>query len=79
MKNLENPLVNVVVEYSEAEEKANIIMRFNGPQLDESNIQNELSFAMLARIIRKFNYDRTDEEDYPNRFALEIDNKSVSK
>jgi polar amino acid transport system ATP-binding protein len=79
MKNLENPLINVVVEYSEAEEKANMIMRFNGPELDESSIQNELSYAMLARIVRKFNYDQTNAEEYPNRFVFEIDNKSVSR
>jgi polar amino acid transport system ATP-binding protein len=79
MKNLEDPLINVLVEYSEAEEKVNMIMRFNGAELDESSIQNDLSFAMLASIVRKVDYDRTDAEDYPNRFVLEIDNKSVSR
>ena len=60
LKNLENPLINVTVEYSEAEETANMIMCFNGPVLDESSIKNELSYTMLERIIRKFNYDQTD-------------------
>ena len=79
LKNIEDPLINAVVEYSEAEEKVTMIMRFNGPELDEFSINSELSFAMLKRIVRKFNYDRIDSEDYSNRFVFEIDNKSVSR
>ena len=78
MKNLEEPQVETVVEYSQAEEKVYMTMRFNGPELDDSSIVNELSFAMLKRIAHEFRYDRTDAEDYPNRFVFEIDNHSVS-
>ena len=53
-------------------------MRFNGPELDEFSIVNELSYAMLMSIVHEFKYDRTDAEDYPNRFVFEIDNHSLS-
>lgn len=79
MKNLEDPLIDVVVEYAGAEEKANMIMRFNGAELKESDIQNELSLSMLMSFARNFNYDRSDAEDYPNRFTFEVDNKSISR
>lgn len=77
MKNLKNPLIDVIVEYSDAEDKVYMIMRFNGPKPDESNINNELSYAMLKSIISEFTYECTEEEDYPNKLTFEIDNKRV--
>lgn len=72
MKSLENPRIQVIVEYSEAEEKASMMFHFNGSELDLSSISNELSVTVLKGIIRNFRYDRTDEKEYPNQFVFEL-------
>ncbi len=72
MKLLENPRIQVIVEYSEAEESASMMFRFNGSELDISGISNELPVTVLKGIIRNFRYDRTDEREYPNQFVFEL-------
>ena len=69
---LEDPRIRVVTEYSEAEEKAVMILRYNGPERDVTQTGDELSVTMLKGISSKVSWSATGDEAYPNELEIVI-------
>ena len=72
MPRLEDPRLDVIVEYSEAEEKALMTVLSNGPQFDIERVKDDLSAVVLKGIISNFSYERKESNSYPNRIVFEM-------
>ena len=55
---LKDPRVSVTIEYSEEEAKALMTVRANGPQLTMSELQDDISVAVLKGIVSHPHYER---------------------
>ena len=69
---LESPRVRAVVEYSEAEERAAMDVRYNGPRNDITRSGDELSLSLLRGMTSGMEYSAGESEDFPNRLTMQI-------
>lgn len=68
---LDQPHIRVVTEYSEAEEKAVMIIRFNDPPTEEMPAIDELAVSVL-KVIPRLEQSKTESPEYPNEVRMEI-------
>ena len=69
---LDEPKVNVVVEYNERDNKTEITVRYNGPEFDPCSSDHELSLAVLKRSISNMVHTPDEGEGYTNRVFIEL-------
>ena len=67
---LEKPLIQAVIEYSEADEQATMTVRYNGPRYDVLENGDELSRSLLAGIAKDVSYGAVDADDFTNGLTL---------
>ena len=69
---LDEPKINVVVEYNEKEDKTEVTVRYNGPEFDPWISDNDLSLAVLKRSVSSMSYTADSGEGYTNRVFMEL-------
>ena len=69
---LEKPHINVVTEYSEAEERATMIVRHNDPAEGAAPVVDELSVTLLKGIVSRMEYSAADSEEYSHTLTMEF-------
>ena len=69
---LENPRIRAVAEYSEAAESADVTVCWNGPELDISRSNGDLSLVVLKGMIGGMHYTRTEADDLPNKLSMTV-------
>ena len=72
MSVLEQPRIEVVVEYAQVEERATLTARYNGPHRDVTQEGDELSLALLKGMVTQMQYSERDDPQYPNQVVLEL-------
>ena len=70
---LDEPKINVAVEYNEGEDKTEVTVRYNGPQFDPRSSDNELSLAVLKNAVSSMTHAPDSEDGYTNRVFMELD------
>ena len=66
------PQAQVTVEYSQEQEQAEMIVRYNGPRQDLTRQGNELSLRVLKGAVSDVQYTVLEEEALPNQLNLKI-------
>ncbi len=69
---LEEPRLEAVVEYSEAEERSTLSVRYSGQRYDVTQAGDELSLMMLNGITSGMEYRWDEAAPLPNQLALTI-------
>jgi polar amino acid transport system ATP-binding protein len=72
MSVLEQPRIEVVVEYAQAEERSTLTVRYNGAHRDVTQEGDELSMALLKGMVTQMQYSERDDPQYPNQVVLEL-------
>ena len=68
----EDPRIHIVVEYSEAEEKAEMAVRYDGHAGDITKTGDELSLSVLKSAVTEMAYSRQESDALPNQLLLTI-------
>ncbi len=69
---LDEPKINVAVEYNEAENKTEVTVKYNGPEFDPRGSSNDLALAVLKRSVKNMSHSSIDEEEYTNRVFMDL-------
>lgn len=69
---LEQPDVQVVIEYSEAEESAVLTVRYNGTAFDVTARGEKLSLKVLQSAVSDMDYTWDEKAERPNQTVLRI-------
>ena len=69
---LREPVIRIVVEYSETAESAVMTIRYNGPAFDVTAAAEELSRKVLESAVSEMVYEQTGHPDCPNQMTLRI-------
>ena len=69
---LEEPVVHLAVEYSEAEESAVMTIRYNGQAFDVTGLEDELSRKVLKSAVSEMTYTRDEDAECPNQITAYI-------
>ena len=70
MPALEAPRVQAVIEYAEADARATMTMRWNGPGYDVLKSEDELSRSLLLGITDDISYDTAAADGFTNCATL---------
>ena len=66
------PQIQVVIEYSEAEEAAAFTVNYNGGRFDVLTEGDELSLAVLKSTVTESAYSWAEDKELPNELSLKI-------
>ena len=69
---LTDPKVNVLVEYSEKEDRTMITVKYNGPAFDPNGTDNDIALAMLRNAAGNIVHNSISEDDYTNLVIMEL-------
>ena len=69
---LDAPRVQAVIEYSEAEEKAALTLRYNGEPRDITQGGDDLSLTVLKGIASRTQYAAAESGDYANQIVIDL-------
>lgn len=69
---LENPRVQAVCEYSEATEAAVWTIRYAGPRCDMSQMEDDLSLAVLKGIAERTEYIWSQNNPMGNQLTIQV-------
>ena len=69
---LEDSRIQTVIEYSEAEDRATMTVRYNGPRLDVLKLEDELPRSVLQGVVSEIDYDESGQSEFTNQITLEI-------
>ena len=69
---LTDPKVNVLVEYSEKEDRTMITVKYNGPAFDPNGTDNDIALAMLRNAAGNIVHSSISEDDYTNLVIMEL-------
>ncbi|MCR4909551.1 MAG: amino acid ABC transporter ATP-binding protein [Lachnospiraceae bacterium] len=69
---LEDPDINVTIEYSAVKENSKVTVKSNGHAFDGLRIENDLAVSVLKGIISDFHYERLDEGELRNLIIVEL-------
>lgn len=67
---LKSPRIQVITEYSGADEQATMTVHYNGSKQDILETGDELSKALLMGITKDISYEEADEDDFSNCLTL---------
>ena len=67
---LASPRIQAVIEYSEADERATMTVRYNGEPRDITAEGDELSLTLLRGVAADMRYSALDDAAYPNQLDL---------
>lgn len=71
---LDEARIQAVCEYSEATESADWTFRWDGPPVDVTKTDDELSLAVLKGMTAAMDYARAEENELPNMLRLKMKN-----
>lgn len=71
LPNLSDPKINVIVEYSEIDEKTVVSVRYNGPEFEPSVSDDKLAWAILQQSVTDLRYTPISEGVYTNLVTIE--------
>ncbi|MCR5748150.1 MAG: amino acid ABC transporter ATP-binding protein [Lachnospiraceae bacterium] len=69
---LEDPVIDVAVEYSDIEEKAVMTFRYNGPAVDITKSGDKLSLSLLKGIASSIEYSLSESENCVNELVIRL-------
>ena len=76
MDKLDNPLVNVVLEYSNQTEKLKMTVKYNGDYFNPKDSDNGLSYHVLKSAMDGIEYSELhDDPVYKNQVELILDDQ----
>ena len=67
---LEQPRIQAVIEYAEADARATMTVRYNGEKFDVLENGDELSRSLLTGITADISYTMEDADGFPNCLTL---------
>ncbi|MBR3288182.1 MAG: amino acid ABC transporter ATP-binding protein [Lachnospiraceae bacterium] len=78
LSRLDEPRVNVVVEYSRKSDTLKMTVRYNGDKFDPKDTENGLSYYVLESASKSISYvELSNDENYVNRVELILKNDDV--
>lgn len=69
---IDNPQIDVCVEYSSQEMKADMSVRYNGRHFNPADSDNELSYKILKSMTSQLRYSVPEEDGYTNQIECII-------
>ena len=69
---LPEPVIQVTAEYSEAEGRVGLTVRYNGAPFDPAETENSLSWTLLSRTISEPRHSVLTEKPFTNSFRCDI-------
>ena len=71
LPNLSDPKINIIVEYSEKDEKTVVSVRYNGPVFEPSVSDDRIAWAILQQSVSKLTYTPVSDGEYTNLITIE--------
>ncbi len=72
LPSIPNPIILLVIEYSEKKENSVIRISYNGSYLDVSKKGDSLSLAVLESAIENMSYEYNKDNDLPNKLTISV-------
>lgn len=69
---LKDPKIQIIVEYSAADESTTMDIRYNGDSFDVTQEGDKLSLAVLRSAVSEMTYSEENSEPYRNRIKLKV-------
>ena len=65
---LKSPRIHMTLEYSEAEKRIEIRVRYNGDSFNPEDTENDISLKLVKSMVTEMRYERIQEDGFTNTF-----------